>query len=74
MNRTHRILFPVVLLVALFAVAGCKKKEPPPPPSETAPPAGPSANRADYCHTHGISAGDQVVLSLAHDRRHHRLH
>ena len=29
MNRKFRILVPVVLLVALIAVAGCKKKHPP---------------------------------------------
>jgi peptidoglycan-associated lipoprotein len=60
-----RILVPVVLLVSLFAVAGCKKKSAPVPlPSETAPPASVPAPTAQITATPTvISAGDQVVLS-----------
>ena len=64
MNVRSRILIPVVLLVALLAVAGCKKKEAPPLPTETAPPAAAPAPTAQITATPAvISAGDQVVLS-----------
>jgi peptidoglycan-associated lipoprotein len=58
-----RILVPVVLLVALAAVAGCKKKESlppaPPPPAVAAP-----APIAQITATPSVvSAGDQVVLT-----------
>ena len=59
----NRILVPVVLLVALVAVAGCKKKQPlppaPPPPTVMAP-----APTAQITATPTVvSAGDQVVLN-----------
>ncbi|MGH9605568.1 MAG: peptidoglycan-associated lipoprotein Pal [Terracidiphilus sp.] len=63
MNRRIRTLFPVVLAVALFTVAGCKKKQltqtaPPPPPATTPAPT------AELTATPTvISAGDQVTLS-----------
>jgi peptidoglycan-associated lipoprotein len=62
--KTHsRILVPVVLIVALFAVAGCKKKAPP-LPAQTAPPPSAPAPAAQITATPSvISAGDQVVLS-----------
>jgi peptidoglycan-associated lipoprotein len=65
LNRRHRFLFPVVvLLIGLFAVAGCKKKQPPPPPPETAPPPSAPAPVAQLTATPStISAGDQVVLN-----------
>ena len=64
MKVSSRILTPVVLLVALFAVAGCKKKEAPPMPAETAPPATAPAPTAQITASPSvISAGDQVVLS-----------
>ena len=65
MNRRFRTLIPVVLLVALVAVAGCKKKAAPLPPAETAPPpAAASAPVAQITATPAVvSAGDQVVLS-----------
>jgi peptidoglycan-associated lipoprotein len=65
LNRRHRFVFPVVLTIALFAVAGCKKKEAaPPPPPETAPPATAPAPVAQLTATPStISAGDQVVLN-----------
>ena len=64
MNVRSRILVPVVLLVSLLAVAGCKKKEAPPLPTETAPPAAAPAPTAQITATPPvISAGDQVVLS-----------
>lgn len=63
MNRRNRILTPVVLMVALVAVAGCKKKTPPPPP-QTAPPVTAPAPTAQLTATPSqISAGDQVQLS-----------
>lgn len=63
MNQRHRILVPVVLLVALVAVAGCKKKQAP-PPTETAPSAATASPTADITATPAvISAGDQVTLS-----------
>ena len=63
MNRRKRILVPVVLVVALFAIAGCKKKVTPPAP--TAPPVvAPVAPTAQITATPTVvSAGDQVVLN-----------
>lgn len=65
MKQFNRILVPVVVLVALIAVAGCKKKHAAPPmPAETAPPATAPAPTAQITATPStISAGDQVVLS-----------
>ncbi|HWG21943.1 MAG TPA: peptidoglycan-associated lipoprotein Pal [Terracidiphilus sp.] len=64
MKHISRIVIPVLLLVALFAVAGCKKKEKPLPPGETAPPPAAPAPTAQLTATPtNISAGDQVVLS-----------
>ena len=64
MNRRNRILVPVVLLVALVAVAGCKKKQPPaPPPPETAPAAAPAPTAQISATPTVVSAGDQVVLT-----------
>jgi len=65
LNVRSRLLVPAVMLVALFAVAGCKKKGNP-PPIETAPPpaAQVPAPAAQITATPTvISAGDQVVLS-----------
>jgi peptidoglycan-associated lipoprotein len=59
----NRILVPVVLLVALAAVSGCKKKQPP-PPAQTAPPVTAPAPTAELTATPDvISAGDQVQLT-----------
>ncbi len=63
MNRRLRVFTPVVLLVALVAVAGCKKKQPPPPPPATAPPATPAPTAQITATPSQISAGDQVTLS-----------
>ena len=63
MNRRLRVFTPVVLLVALVAVAGCKKKQPPPPPAATAPPATPAPTAQITATPSQISAGDQVTLS-----------
>jgi peptidoglycan-associated lipoprotein len=63
LKQRSRILIPVVLLVALAAVSGCKKKQPPPPP-ETAPPVTAPAPTAELTATPSvISAGDQVQLT-----------
>ncbi|HET6206652.1 MAG TPA: peptidoglycan-associated lipoprotein Pal [Terracidiphilus sp.] len=63
MKHFNRILVPVVLLAALFAVAGCKKKEKPLPPAQTAPPAAPAPTAQLTATPSTISAGDQVVLT-----------
>ena len=66
MKALFRTLIPVVLLVSLLAVAGCKKKEAPPLQTETAPPMQNNvpAPAAQITATPPvISAGDQVVLS-----------
>ena len=64
MKHFNRILVPGVLLIALFAVAGCKKKEKPLPPAQTAPPTTAPAPTAQLSATPStISAGDQVVLT-----------
>jgi peptidoglycan-associated lipoprotein len=58
------VLIPVVLLVALVAVAGCKKKHVATGPTETAPAATAPAPTAQITATPtSISAGDQVVLN-----------
>jgi peptidoglycan-associated lipoprotein len=59
-----RILVPVVLLAALFTVAGCKKKPAAPLPAATAPQTTAPAPTAQLTATPpSISAGDQVVLT-----------
>ena len=65
MKHILRLFVPVLLLVALVAVAGCKKKEKPLPPAETAPPpTAAAAPTAQITATpDNITAGDQVVLS-----------
>ena len=65
MNRLHRILTPLVLLVAIASVAGCGNKPKPVPASETAPAAVPAtAPVAQITATPSfISAGDEVQLS-----------
>ncbi len=64
MKRLCRILVPVLLLAAVFAVAGCKKKQKPMPAAETAPPPAAPAPTAQLTATPStISAGDQVVLT-----------
>ena len=64
MKQVNRIWVPVVLLIALITVAGCKKKQAPPPPAVTAPPAAAPAPTAQITATPtSISAGDQVVLT-----------
>jgi peptidoglycan-associated lipoprotein len=59
--RSHRILVPAVLLVALVAVAGCKKK--PLPPPEEAPAALASPTAQITATPNAVSAGDQVQLA-----------
>lgn len=62
MNLRKEIVVPVVLVFALFAVAGCKKKATPPAP--TAPPVVASAPTAQITATPAVvTAGDQVVLN-----------
>ncbi len=64
MKVIRRSLVPLVLLVSLLAIAGCKKKQSPPMPTETAPPAAAPAPTAQISATPAsISAGDQVVLT-----------
>lgn len=64
MNRRFRTLVPLVVLVALVSIAGCKKKTPPPTTSETAPTSSAPAPTAQITATPTVvSAGDQVALS-----------
>jgi peptidoglycan-associated lipoprotein len=65
LKLTLRFFVPVLLLVALIAVAGCKKKEKPLPPAETAPPPTtvPAPTAQLTATPDNITAGDQVVLS-----------
>ena len=64
MNRRFRTLVPLVVLVALVSIAGCKKKTPPPMSSETAPTSSAPAPTAQITATPTVvSAGDQVALS-----------
>lgn len=64
MKRISRFVVPVLLLVALVAVAGCKKKAKPLPQSATTPPPAAPAPTAQLTATpSNISAGDQVVLT-----------
>ena len=65
MIRLHRILTPLVLLVAIASVAGCGNKPKPVPASETAPAAAPApVPVAQITATPSfISAGDEVQLS-----------
>jgi peptidoglycan-associated lipoprotein len=63
-NRRNRILVPVILLVAMVTVTGCKKKAAPIAPAETAPVVAPVAPTAQITATPNvISAGDQVQLA-----------
>ena len=64
MKRLNRVWIPVVLLVSLVAVSGCKKKHLPAPAPEVAPAAAPQAPVAILTATPTVvSAGDQVQLS-----------
>src|SRR5450631_1325714 len=60
--RRLRILVPVLLLVAMVSLAGCKKKQPP-PPAATAPPSIPAPTAQLTATPSQITAGDQVTLS-----------
>jgi peptidoglycan-associated lipoprotein len=65
LNRLFRILVPVVLLVALAAVAGCNNKKKPLHPAATAPSAAvvPAPTAQITATPAVVSAGDQVQLS-----------
>ncbi len=65
MKQMFRFFVPVLLLIALIGVAGCKKKEKPLPPVETAPPptTAPAPTAQLTATPASISAGDQVVLT-----------
>jgi peptidoglycan-associated lipoprotein len=63
LRKFSRFVVPVLLLVALVAVAGCHKKPKPLPPAETPPPAAPAPTAQLTATPSSISAGDQVVLS-----------
>ena len=64
MKSQHRMFVPVVLFVALMAVAGCKKQKPLPPAQEAPPPAAAPAPTAQLTATPTvITAGDQVQLT-----------
>jgi peptidoglycan-associated lipoprotein len=60
--RPFRIAVPVLLLIALVAVSGCKKKIPPTPVATAPPPApSPTANLSASPST--VNAGERVVLT-----------
>ena len=60
----RHVFASIFVLVALFAIAGCKKKPAPLPPAQTAPPSAAPAPTAQLTATPTvISAGDQVQLS-----------
>jgi peptidoglycan-associated lipoprotein len=64
LKHLSRIVVPILLLVALVAVGGCKKKAKPLPPSATTPPPAAPAPTAQFTATpSSINAGDQVVLT-----------
>jgi peptidoglycan-associated lipoprotein len=63
LDRRNRILVPVVLLVALVAVAGCKKKMAPPPPASIAPVVVAAPTAKITASPTVITAGDHVVLT-----------
>jgi peptidoglycan-associated lipoprotein len=62
LDRRNRILIPVVLLVALVAVAGCKKKMAQPPATAIAPVAVAPTAQITASPT-VITAGDRVMLT-----------
>jgi peptidoglycan-associated lipoprotein len=62
LNR-NRIFVPLVLLVALVAVAGCKKKAAPPAAPPPPPMAAPAPTAQITATPTVVSAGDQVVLN-----------
>jgi peptidoglycan-associated lipoprotein len=60
----RHVFASIFVLVALFAVAGCKKKPAPLPPAQTAPPsAAPAPTVQLTANPTVVSAGDQVQLS-----------
>jgi peptidoglycan-associated lipoprotein len=64
LKSLQRVFVPLVLLVTLIAVAGCKKKQTVSPPPESAPPVAVPAPTAQLTATPAvISAGDQVQLT-----------
>jgi len=63
LKRCIRLVFPVVLVLALVAVSGCKKKTPPPAPPAPPPPAAPAPTVKISAQPDSISAGDQVALT-----------
>lgn len=64
LKQFGRKLVPVVALIVLLGVAGCKKKHVSPPmPTETAPPAAPAPTAQITATPSSISAGDQVQLT-----------
>jgi peptidoglycan-associated lipoprotein len=63
LDRRNRILVPVVLLVALVAVAGCKKKVTPPPPPTAPPVVVPAPTAKITASPNVVTAGDHVVLT-----------
>jgi peptidoglycan-associated lipoprotein len=64
LKLAHRAFVPIVLVVALTAVSGCKKKQPAPQPQATPPPATAAQPTAHLTASPTvISAGDQVQLS-----------
>jgi peptidoglycan-associated lipoprotein len=62
LKRSIRFVFPVVLVLALVGVSGCKKKTPP-VPATPPPPAAPAPTAKITAQPDSVSAGDQVTLT-----------
>ena len=63
LDRRKRILVPVVLLVAMVAVAACKRKVIPPPVQATPPVVVPAPTAQFTASPTVVTAGEHVVLS-----------
>jgi len=63
LDRPFRILTLVAVLVALFAIAGCKKKVIPPPAPTPPPIVAPAPTAQITASPTVVNAGDQVVLN-----------
>jgi peptidoglycan-associated lipoprotein len=62
-HRISRIVVPVIILVALVAVAGCKKKIPPTTAATAPPVTSPAPTATLTASPSAVNAGNQVVLT-----------
>jgi peptidoglycan-associated lipoprotein len=63
LDRRNRIFIPLMLVVALVAVAGCKKKMPPPPAATAPRVVAPAPTAKITASPDVVTAGEQVVLT-----------